>query len=159
VNNRKQASSDDLHELAALHALGSLEGPDKVAFEEHLRQGCEACASEVLSFGETAGLIGESVQAVAPGHLRERLLSRIGGSPRIPGILFQHSGNLIARSEELAWQPIASGVFLKPLLKTKPASTILPWSAWMLALTFQATTTPLSRSSSFSPATFTWKTR
>lgn len=119
MNNRKQASSDDLHELAVLHALGSLEGPDKVAFEEHLRQGCEACASEVLSFGETAGVIGESVPAVAPGHLRERLLSRISGSPRVPGILFQHSGILIARSEELAWQPIASGVFLKPLFEDK----------------------------------------
>jgi quercetin dioxygenase-like cupin family protein len=119
VTNRKQTSSDDLHELAVLHALGSLEGRDKVAFEEHLRQGCDACASDVRSFAEIGSLIGESVPAVPPQRLRQRLLSRIGGSPRVPGIVLEHSGLLIARSEELAWQPVASGVFLKPLFEDK----------------------------------------
>lgn len=119
MNNRKQASSDDLHELAALFALGSLEGRDKAAFEEHLRQGCDACANDVRSFGEIASLIGESVPAVAPQRLRQRLLSKIGESPRVPGIVLEHSGLLIARSEELAWQPVASGVFLKPLFEDR----------------------------------------
>ena len=119
MNNRKQASSDEVHELAALHALGSLEGRDKAAFEEHLRQGCDACASDLHSFAETASLIGESVPAVAPQRLRQRLLSIIGDSPRVPGIVLERSGLLIARSEELAWQPIASGVFLKSLFEDK----------------------------------------
>ena len=119
MTNRKQTSSDDLHELAVLHALGSLEGRDKVAFEEHLRRGCDACASDVRSFAEIGSLVGESVPAVPPQRLRQRLLSRIGGSPRVPGIVLEHSGLLIARSEELAWQPVASGVFLKPLFEDK----------------------------------------
>jgi quercetin dioxygenase-like cupin family protein len=119
VNKRKQGSNDDLHELAVLHALGSLEGRDKVAFEEHLRQGCDTCASDVRSFVETANLIGESVPAVTPQRLRNRLLSKIGNSPRVPGIVLEQNGILIARSEELAWQPIASGVFLKPLFEDK----------------------------------------
>lgn len=119
MNNRKQASSDDLHELAVLHALGSLEGRDKVAFEEHLRQGCEACARDVRSFAEITSLIGESVPANPPQGLRKRLLSKVGSSPRVPGIVLEHSGLLIARSEELAWQPIASGVFLKPLFEDR----------------------------------------
>jgi anti-sigma factor ChrR (cupin superfamily) len=119
VNNRKQASNDDLHELADLYALGSLEGRDKVAFEEHLRQGCDDCANDVRSFAEIASLIGESVPAAAPQRLRERLLSKIDGSPRVPGIVLEHSGLLIARSEELAWQPIASGVFLKTLFEDR----------------------------------------
>jgi anti-sigma factor ChrR (cupin superfamily) len=119
VNNRKQASSDEVHELAALYALGSLEGRDNAAFEEHLRQGCDACASDVRSFAEIASLIGESVPAVAPQRLRERLLAKIGDSPRVPGIVLEHNGLLIARSQELTWQPIASGVFLKPLYEDK----------------------------------------
>ena len=119
MNKRKQGSNDDLHELAVLHALGSLEGRDKVAFEEHLRQGCDTCASDVRSFVETANLIGESVPAVTPQRLRNRLLSKIGNSPRVPGIVLEQNGILIARSEELAWQPIASGVFLKPLFEDK----------------------------------------
>jgi quercetin dioxygenase-like cupin family protein len=119
VNNRKQAPGDELHELAALHALGSLEERDSAAFEEHLRQGCDTCASDVRSFEMIASLIGESLPAAAPPRLRERLLSKIGDSPRVPGIVLKHSGLLIARSEELAWQPIASGVFLKPLYEDK----------------------------------------
>jgi quercetin dioxygenase-like cupin family protein len=119
VNNRKQASGDELHELAALYALGSLEGRDDAAFEEHLRQGCDACASDVRSFGAIASLVGESVPAVAPDRLRQRLLSKIGKSPRVPGIVLEHSGLLIARSKALAWTTIASGVFSKSLFEDK----------------------------------------
>lgn len=36
MNRREQVSSDDLHELAVLHALGSCDARDRVAFEEHL---------------------------------------------------------------------------------------------------------------------------
>lgn len=118
MNYRKQASSDDLHELAVLHALGSLEGHDKVAFEEHLL-GCDSCASERRASAELANLIGESVPAAAPQRLRQRLLSRIGSSPQVPGIILEQSGLLIARSEELEWKPIASGVFLKPLFEDR----------------------------------------
>jgi len=119
VISRKKTSSGDLHGLAVLHALGSLEDRDKVAFEEHLRQGFDACASDVRSFEEIANLIGESVPAVAPQGLRNRLLSKIGNGPRVPGIILEQNGNLIDRSAELAWQPIASGVFLKPLFEDK----------------------------------------
>jgi len=119
LSNRKPASGKDMHELAVLHALGALEGRDNAAFEEHLRQGCDACAAHVRSFAEIAGLIGESVPAVAPQRLRQRLLSKIGVSPRVPGIVLENNGLLVARSEELAWQPIASGVFLKPLFKDR----------------------------------------
>lgn len=117
--SRKKTSSGDLHGLAVLHALGSLEDRDKVAFEEHLRQGFDACASDVRSFEEIANLIGESVPAVAPQGLRNRLLSKIGNGPRVPGIILEQNGILIDRSAELAWQPIASGVFLKPLFEDK----------------------------------------
>jgi len=84
VNNRKQASCDDLHELAVLHALGSLEGPDKVAFEEHLRQGCEVCASEVLSFGETAGLIESLSRLLLRGTYVSDCYQELAAVPAFP---------------------------------------------------------------------------
>jgi anti-sigma factor RsiW len=118
VNRRERVSSDDLHELAVLHALGSLDARDRVAFEQHLH-GCDACVKDVRSFTEVADLIGESVQAVPAQRLRERLLSKVSASPRVPGIVMQQSGLLIARSEELAWQPIAAGIYLKPLFEDK----------------------------------------
>jgi len=115
MNHGKQVSSSDLHELAPLYAVGALDAAEKIAFEEHLRQGCDGCAKEVRSFTHAANLVGESVPAVPPQQLRERLLSRVSRSPRAPGILFEQSGLLIARSDELAWQTLAPGIVYKPL--------------------------------------------
>lgn len=114
MNVRKAVSSADLHELASSYALGVLSPAERIAFEEHLK-GCAACAQDVRSFSDIANLIGESVPAAPPLQLRERLLSRVSGSPRIPGILLEQSGLLISRSDELAWQTMAPGISYKPL--------------------------------------------
>ena len=118
MKKNERISSNDLHELAAMHALGSLDAREREIFEQHLHQ-CEDCAGDVLSFSEVADLIGESVPAVPPERLRKRLLSRIGDSPRVPGIVMEQSGLLIARSAELAWQPLAAGIYLKPLFEDR----------------------------------------
>jgi anti-sigma factor ChrR (cupin superfamily) len=117
VNHRKQVSSTDMHELASLYALGALDAGERIEFEEHLRQGCDACANEVRSFTDVANLIGESIPAVPFQQLRERLLSEVSQSPRIPGILFEQSGLLIVRSDELEWQTRAPGIFYKVLYR------------------------------------------
>jgi quercetin dioxygenase-like cupin family protein len=69
----------------------------------------------VRSFADIANLIGESVPAVPSQRLRERLLLRVSHSPRVPGILFNHGGLLIARTDELAWQAVAPGISYKLL--------------------------------------------
>jgi quercetin dioxygenase-like cupin family protein len=115
MNDREHVADADLHELASLYALGALDGDQRVAFEEHLRQGCDACAKDVLAFADIANLIGESVVATPSPRLRERLLSRVTSSPQVPGILFEQGGLLIARSDELAWQTMAPGVTFKAL--------------------------------------------
>ncbi len=117
MNDRKQVSGADLHELASLYALGSLDAGEKIAFEEHLRQGCDACAKDARLFGDIANLIGQSVPAKPSQQLRERLLSKVSRSPRVPGILFEQGGLLIARSHELAWQTMAPGISYKPLFE------------------------------------------
>ena len=92
MSDRKKISAPDLHELASLYALGALDAGDRIAFEEHLRQGCDACAQDLSSFTDVADLIGESVSATPPQQLRQRLLSRVSHSPRIPGILLEQGG-------------------------------------------------------------------
>jgi anti-sigma factor ChrR (cupin superfamily) len=114
VNDGREFPSADAHELASLYSLGALDTGERTAFEEHL-QACDACAKDVRSFNDVANLIAESVAAVPPRQLRERLLSRVGRSPRVPGILLEQSGLLIARSDELAWQTMAPGISFKPL--------------------------------------------
>jgi anti-sigma factor ChrR (cupin superfamily) len=118
VKKNERISGDDLHELAAMYALGSLDARERELFEQHLYE-CDDCAGDVLSLSQVADLIGESVSAVPPEQLRKRLLSRIGGSPRVPGIVMEQGGLLIARSAELAWQPLATGIYLKPLFEDR----------------------------------------
>ena len=115
MNRKKQASIADLHELAPIYALGALDAGDQASFEQHLQQGCESCSEDARSFTDVANLIGESVPAEPPRHLREKLLRSITHDPRVPGILFRQSGLLIARPDEFAWQPLAPGIFLKTL--------------------------------------------
>jgi anti-sigma factor ChrR (cupin superfamily) len=105
----------DMHDLTSLYALGALDAGERIAFEEHLRDGCEDCAEELRSFSKVVDLIGQQSPAVPSPQLRERLLHRVSRSPRAPGILLQQSGLLLARSAELAWRALAPGIFYKPL--------------------------------------------
>jgi len=106
-----------VHDLVSLYALDALEGPEKAAFEAHLRAGCQSCESELRSFSNVAAAVGESVPATPPPQLRQRLLARAAGSPRLPGVLLQQSGLLISRSAELAWRDMAPGIAFKPLFE------------------------------------------
>jgi anti-sigma factor RsiW len=115
VNDRKRVSVANLHELASLYVLGALDDDEREEFDQHLRQGCDRCAEDVRAFSDVANLIGESVSAAPPERLRKQLLVEVSESPGAPGILFRQDGLLIARSAELAWKPLAPGIFFKLL--------------------------------------------
>ena len=73
-------------ETAALHALGILPDGDAKAFEEHLAEGCAACAQDAAAFRET---LTELVKEIAvgkppPPELRRKLLER-AAAERAPG--------------------------------------------------------------------------
>jgi len=64
--------------MAALYALGALSQLEARAFEVHLRDGCPACELELIQFEEVAGLIGSTVEPVAPpAYLRDLLSVRL----------------------------------------------------------------------------------
>ncbi len=115
MSENKLTANSSLHELVSLYVLGALDAEEKAVFEEHLHQGCDAGANDLRSFGDVVSAIGESVVATPPARLRERLLSKVGNAPRVPGVLLQQSGFLISRSDELAWQTVAPGLAYKPL--------------------------------------------
>jgi anti-sigma factor ChrR (cupin superfamily) len=116
MNSTRDPDQDHIHELASLYALDALQGPERAAYEEHVRH-CTQCQSDVRSFSEVVGVLGESVQAAPPPPLRRRLLDRVGGAPRRPGVLLQQTGLLISRSSELAWREMAPGIVYKPLFE------------------------------------------
>lgn len=114
MTDRTPVSAASSHDLAPLYALDALDPAEKIAFEEHLRQ-CDACAMDVKSFANVAGLVAETVSAAPPPELRQRLLTKVRRSAQAPGILLDQGGLLIARSEELPWQPLAPGIVFKAL--------------------------------------------
>jgi hypothetical protein len=115
VSSQKPQASNEVHDLVSLYALNALDDLEKSVFEDHLKQGCSACESDLRSFTRMADAVGKSVPASPPPQLRERLRSRLHVASRVPGVLLQQSGLVIFRSDELAWRAMAPGISYKPL--------------------------------------------
>lgn len=96
---------DELRALAALHALGALEGDEATAFARHLADGCAACRAEVDAMSGTAREISWAVPpATPPTDLRERLLVEARSTrPEAVGYHF-------ADAEGGTWLPHSPGV-------------------------------------------------
>jgi anti-sigma-K factor RskA len=68
--------------LAAVYAVGALDGEDRRHFEAHLAEGCQECAAAVRDSHEAlAALAREAPRAIPPAHVKETLLRRIGEQP------------------------------------------------------------------------------
>jgi len=103
-----------VHEMAAVYALGVLDEREKAVFEEHLR-GCPECQEEVRSFEGVAGAIGTLAAAEPPPRLRGRLMEKLGGAPKTPGVVLKEHGIFLAMADELPWRSLMPGVDVKPL--------------------------------------------
>jgi hypothetical protein len=65
-------------ELAAVYAVGALDGEDLVRFEDHLAEGCEQCALMLLDSREALARVALADPAtVPPPGVKEALLSRV----------------------------------------------------------------------------------
>jgi anti-sigma factor ChrR (cupin superfamily) len=130
-------------ELAALYALGALEGTEARSFEQHLDEGCAACAAEVEAFAETCAALALAAPAAAPpASARERLLARVseesGGPPpetsgrpaprseaRADSPAADASGLLVVRAGEGEWLKTEDpGVFVKLLYVDRERETV-----------------------------------
>jgi len=112
---QNQAQRGDLHELSSSYALGALDEAERLAFEDHLRGGCELCAAELCRLSAVSSELAQAAAAPPPDGLRGRLLRRIRHTSRKPGILFDQGGLFLSRSAEILWEPYAPGVVHKPL--------------------------------------------
>jgi len=123
---------EDLMELLPLRALGVLQGPDASTLDDHLRGGCDACASELLELESTTGMLAYSVPPVTPpASLRARILEAAradalasGPAPVTPTQQVWKSwaqtppptGSLqVTRANEGDWQATTEGVDVKRL--------------------------------------------
>jgi len=65
-------------ELVALHALGALEGEDRVRLDAHLAEGCETCREDLARALRVAENLLDAVPPVHPSPgARDRLIARV----------------------------------------------------------------------------------
>jgi len=78
------SAHEQFAEELALHALGSLQGQERLALEGHL-QGCGECRHEIEQLRGDAALLAFSVSGpLPPQRARQRLMNAVGREPRIP---------------------------------------------------------------------------
>jgi Anti-sigma-K factor rskA, C-terminal len=72
-------SHEPFDELAAVYAVGALDGDDLVRFEAHLAEGCPVCAATLRDSGEALGALAlAGTPAVPPPEVRVSLMARAG---------------------------------------------------------------------------------
>jgi anti-sigma factor ChrR (cupin superfamily) len=130
---------------AALYALGSLEGEEARAFEAHLGEGCDACASELREFESVVGSLGLAAQdAEPPARAKESLMERlaarsasesndaeaseaeesVGADPQGEPPSLCGEGFLVVRAGEGQWLPTGdAGVSFKLLYTDRERGT------------------------------------
>ena len=111
---RHQQPTDEVLELAAGYALGTLDPEQAASFESHLAEGCGVCDREVRAFAAVAGHLGYAALAGSPrAEVRDRLLARIQVQPSAEAA---QPGWTIVRSTEGEWQGAGlEGLFIKRL--------------------------------------------
>jgi anti-sigma-K factor RskA len=75
---RHERATEEIREIAALYALGSLTQHEAQSFEVHMHEGCSICEAEFRKFEHVVAGIGLSSEEVAvPDYVRDLLLARV----------------------------------------------------------------------------------
>jgi anti-sigma-K factor RskA len=83
--------------LAAVYAVGALDGDELVRFEAHLREGCATCEALVRDSQEALAASARTLPAaIPPAHVRDALVRRVQASAR-------------PRARRFRWVPWAVG--------------------------------------------------
>jgi len=73
---------DPFDTLAAVYAVGALDGDDLVQFEAHLAGGCDRCQTTLRESHEALARVAlAEPRAIPPAEVKDALLRRIGGGP------------------------------------------------------------------------------
>ena len=80
---RHERATEELRELAALYALGSLTLQEARSLEAHRKEGCPACELEFKKFRRAVAGIGLAIdEATPPEYIRDLLSARIEREPQ-----------------------------------------------------------------------------
>jgi anti-sigma factor ChrR (cupin superfamily) len=113
----REHSIEEAQDLAALYALGALQGDEAREFEEHLAEGCVLCTTEVEAFTPVVAELGHAAPMhEPPAELRTRILERTA----LEGLTQAHprmekDNQLFASANWLEWTPFSPGIEVKML--------------------------------------------
>jgi anti-sigma-K factor RskA len=81
---KHERATEELREVAALYALGTLTQREAHSFEVHIQEGCPVCESECRKFQKTVAVIGLATEeATPPEYIRDLLSARIEREPQM----------------------------------------------------------------------------
>src|SRR5260370_9304482 len=100
MSGGQQFGADEIRDLAAVHAVGMLEGTDAVCFEQLLADGDPVALEEMSAFKEVAAQLALSTSMVKPPErVQARVMQEIG--PK--GFVQEVPGIHVLRAAEGAW--------------------------------------------------------
>ena len=115
---------EQIHELAALYALGALTQHEARACEARLSAGERAWVAAVRDCEQVVYWLSYAAPAAAPRKsVRLRLLDRIAASPQAAATSAK-SGFVATHYQDIRWKEIQPGIFAKVLYKDPIARTI-----------------------------------
>ena len=104
-------SHDEMRDLAALYALGSLTQHEARSFEEHLNEGCKICKGELVGFeAVVSDLAFATVGAEPPAGVFKKVQQLAANWQPTPARTFTS-----IRASERDWQQIAEGIQVERL--------------------------------------------
>jgi anti-sigma-K factor RskA len=90
---KHERATEEIREMAALYALGSLTQHEARSFEIHIREGCSVCEEELHRYERTAAGIGFAVDEIdTPEYIRDLLLARVEREPQTTAAIVTSDG-------------------------------------------------------------------
>jgi anti-sigma-K factor RskA len=102
-------SRDEITELAAVYALGALDGADRERFEALLREGDREAVGALREFEETLASTVGDLRAPPPAHVKAALMTRIAASPRAGQVVDIARPREPERPARSRWRAVMAG--------------------------------------------------
>jgi len=126
---KHERATEEIRELAALYALGSLTQHEARSFEIHIREGCSVCEGEFHKFARTIAEMGFASEEVqAPDYIRDLLLARIEREPQPAAPAIAPS-----RNKEMEQSPEKTSPASAPFPSPPSKRGMPPIIAWIVA--------------------------
>ncbi len=130
MKHHHSVAEEETNERAALYALGALGQMEARAFEEHLAEGCEACAAAYRDFEQTSGALAFAAPEASPSPIvREKLSALLAEEtkqePATSRSLHSVPAQFLTlRNEEGEWRKVAEGILAKQLFADPQTRTV-----------------------------------